>query len=50
MNMRIDSRRKRLTLVLMVAAALGSTSATMGGALAVLAAQHSAGAQAYHLA
>jgi hypothetical protein len=45
--MTMTTRKKsRLQLVLLVAAALGSSSATLSGVLATLATQHSAGGQA----
>lgn len=39
----MNRKKSRLRLVLAVAAALGSSSATLSGALATLATQHSAG-------
>ena len=41
-----SKKRSRLQLVLVLAAALGSSSATLSGALATLATQHSTGSQA----
>lgn len=42
----MNRKKSRLRLVLLVAAALGTSSATLSGALASLAAQHSTGGQA----
>ena len=42
----LNRKKSRLRAVLLVAAALGTSSATLSGALATLATQHASGSQA----